>query len=237
MDEGTINGAAIEAIRDLELDCEIKEVRQPAGDDVWCIQFSGKYGQFCAEFKNQFGEESSHQVIREKIKGHLIKQINKIRSGTGRKRKPAVVETSESRETESGILATPLKMIGEVFDRVAGVTGTVVNQATTVAETARATVADAASNLSPVMIEVRSKTRAIRKRAFGKKRASGSAKKKTVKADKAKPAKTKKAIKRAAPSARKQAKKARKVAGKTGGKTAGRAQKAKTTKKTSRRGK
>ena len=231
MDEGTINGAAIEAIRDLELDCEIKEVSQPAGGDVWCIQFSGKYGQFSDTFKNQFGEESSHLIIREKLKGHLIKQINKIRSGTGRKRKSPVAETSESRETESGILAAPLKIIGEVFDRVAGITGIVINQATTVAETARETVADAASNLSPVTIEVRSKTRAV------KKSAPRSAKKKSTKAAKARPAKTKKVTKRGALHTRKQAKKARKVAGKTGGKTTGRSQKAKTSKKPSRRGK
>ena len=236
MDERAINGAAIEAIKDLELDCEIKEVLKPSGGDEWCIQFSGKYGQFCDEFKNQFDEESSHQLIREKIKSHLIKQISKIRSGTGRKRKSTVTEADESRETESGILAAPLEMVGEVFDRITGITGIVINQATTVAETARDAVADAASNLSPVTIEVRSKTRTAAKRAS--KRTPGSVKKKSVKAAKARPAKTKKATKKGVASGtRRVGKKARQVAGISSGKSSGRAQKAKATKKHSRRGK
>jgi hypothetical protein len=232
MDERAINGAAIEAIRDLELDCEIKEVRRSSGVDEWCIEFSGKYGQFCDKFQNQFGEQSSHQVIREKIKGHLIKQVNKIRSSTGRKRKPAVIETGARRAPESGILTAPLRMMGEMFDRVASITGIAINQASTVAETARDAVADAASNMNPVTIEARSRTRAV-------KRASGSARKKTAKAAQAKSAKTKKAARRVARNVHKQAKKARKAAGKI----AVQARKAKATKKTaaskktSRRGK
>src|SRR5215212_2537961 len=110
MDERAINGAAIEAIKDLELDCEIKEVRQLAGKDEWCIQFSGKYGQFCDDFKNQFGKENSASVIREKIKSHLLKQVSKIRSGTGRRRRPVAADTGDAREPDGGILAAPLKM-------------------------------------------------------------------------------------------------------------------------------
>ena len=236
MDERAINGAAIEAIRDLELDCEIKEVLSPAGGDEWCIRFSGKYGQVCDEFKNQFGEESSHQAIREKIKSHLIKQISKIRSGTGRKRKSTSVESGETRQTESGLLAAPLKLVGEMFDRISGLTGIVINQATTAAEAARDAVADASSNLPPMTIEVRSKTRRSEKKA------SRPARKRSVKAAKASSAKTGKAARRAAPGASKSAKKARKkVAGKTSrknsAKTGGRAQKAKATKKSARRGK
>jgi hypothetical protein len=226
MDERAINGAAIEAIRDLELDCEIKEVCQRAGRDEWCIQFSGKYGQFCDRFMNQFGKESSSEVIREKVKSYLIKQVNKIRVTTGRRRKPAVADTSEKREPESGILAAPLKLIGELFDRAAAITGGVISQASTVAETARDAVADVAANINPVTIEVRSTTREV------KRNASGSATGKTVKASKATPAKAKKATKRITRPAGKQSKKAGKVAGKT----AGRAKKAKAT-KTSRRGK
>ncbi|MDT4898235.1 MAG: hypothetical protein QOH25_3312 [Acidobacteriota bacterium] len=228
MDERAINGAAIEAIKDLELDCEIKEVRQAGSENEWCIQFSDKYGQFCDDFKNQFGKENSPQVIREKIKSHLIKQVNKIRSGTGRKRKPAATATNESRQPESGILAAPLKMIGEVFGRASGIAGEVINQASTLAETARDTVSEAAANLSPVTIEVRSTTTRARQ-----KRASGSARKKPVKAARATPAKAKQASKRVTRQAGKQAKKTGKVAGKT----ASRAKKAKTTKKTLRRGK
>jgi hypothetical protein len=232
MDERAINGAAIEAIRDLELDCEIKEVVQASGADQWCIQFSGKYGQFCDEFKNQFGEESSPQVLREKIKSHLIKQVSKIRSGTGRKRKAVTVETEESRETGSKLLAEPLRMVGEVFERLTGITGIVVDQATTAAETARDALADAASNLSPLTIEVRGKTRRSETRA------PTTASKTSTRTAKGKSASPRKATKRAAPAARKQAKKAsKKAAAKAAGKAVGRAQKAKAAKKSSRPGK
>jgi hypothetical protein len=219
MDERAINGAAIEAIRDLELDCEIKDVCQRSGGEEWCIQFSGKYGQFCDKFKNQFEEESSPQVIREKIKSHLIKQVNKIRSSTGRKRKPAVSEESESRSSEGGILSTPLKMIGEVFDRVTGIAGGVISQAATVAETARDAVADVAANISPVTVEVRSTTRTSEKRASG-----SPSRKKPAEPARSNSAKAKKATKRVARGASKQAKKtAKKSAKKSARKNAHRA--------------
>jgi hypothetical protein len=201
MDEQAINGAAIAAINDLQLDCEIKEVCQSSGGDEWCVQFSGKYGRFCDGYKNQFGKESSAEVVREKIKGYLIKQVNKIRTTTGRRRKPAVADSGEKREAESGIFTAPLKIVEELFDRAVGIAGGVVSQASNVAETARETVADVASNISPVTIEVRSTTRAV------KKRASGSTARKTVKARKAAPAKAKKATKRVTRRAGKQAKK------------------------------
>jgi hypothetical protein len=229
MDEQAINGAAIAAINDLQLDCEIKDVCQSSGGDEWCVQFSGKYGRFCDGFKNQFGKESSAEVIREKIKGYLIKQVNKIRTTTGRRRKSAVVDSGEKHETESSIFTAPLKIVEELFDRAVSIAGGVVSQASNVAETARETVADVASNISPITIEVRSTTRAVQKRA------SGSAPGKTVKATSSKSVKAKKAAKRVTRRAGKQAKKVgKKLASKT---AAGRAKKTKTTKKTSGRGK
>ncbi len=206
MDERAINGAAIAAISDLQLDCEIKDVCQSAGGDEWCIQFSGKYGHFCDGFKNQFGKENSAEIIREKIKGYLIKQVNKIRTTTGRRRKPAVADTREKREPVSGILAAPFKLVEELFDRAASIAGGVLSQASTVAETARDAVADVAANLTPVIIEVRSTTRAV------KKSSSGKTARKAVKASKAAPAKTKKATKR---TTRQAGKRAKKVAKKT----------------------
>jgi hypothetical protein len=211
MDERAINGAAIEAIHDLKLDCEIKDVCRRSGGEEWCIQFSGKYGQFCDKFKNQFDEESSPQVMREKIKSYLIKQVSKIRSSTGRKRKPAVKDSSESRPSEGGILSAPLKMLGEVFDRVTGIAGGVMEQAATVAGTARDAVADVAANIPPVTIEVKSVTRTSEKRP-----SRSTAKKKTAKQAKPKAAKAKKATRRVVRSASKQAKKtAKKSVGKT----------------------
>jgi|ERR1044071_392764 hypothetical protein len=205
MDERAINGAAIAAINDLQLDCEIKDVCKSAGGDEWCIQFSGKYGQYCDGFKNQFGKESSSKVIREKIKGYLIKQVNKIRTTTGRRRRPAVADTSEKREPVSGIFAAPLKLVEELFDRAAGIASGVVSQASTVAETARDAVADVAANITPVTIEVRSTTRAVKKRV-----SVGPTKRKAVKATKTAKAKAKKAAKRVSRKAGKKAGKAAK---------------------------
>jgi hypothetical protein len=226
MDERAINGAAIEAINDLQLDCEIKDVCKSGDGDEWCIQFSGKYGRFCDGFKNQFEKESSSEVMREKIKSYLIKQVNKIRRTTGRRRKPTVGDTSEKREPESSIFSAPLKIIEELFDRAVGITGGVVSQASAVAETARDAVADVASNIPPVTIEVRSTTRKVEKRA------SRPTARKAAKATKATSAKAKKATKRVTRRAGKQAKEA----GKAAKKTTGRAKKAKASKKSSRRG-
>jgi hypothetical protein len=202
MDERSINGAAIRAIHDLELDCEIKDVCQSSGRDEWCIQFSGKYGQFCDDFRNQFGKENSSQVIREKIKSHLLKQVSKIRSSTGRRRKPAVNDATESRDAGSDLLNAPLQFVKEAFNRATGIAGEVINQASNVAETARDVVADVATNISPVTIEVRSTTREV------KKRTSSSSRRKTVKAAKKAASKTVKAAGRVTKRVSKQAKKA-----------------------------
>ena len=210
MDERAVNGAAIAAVNALQLDCEIKDVCRSSGGDEWCIQFSGKYGRFCDGFKNQFGEESSAEVIREKIKGYLIKQVNKLRSTTGRRRRPAVAESREKHETESSIFTAPLKLVEELFDRAVSIAGGVVGQAANVAETARDAVADVAANITPVTIEVRSTRRAVKKRV-----SAGSTTKKAVKATKAAAGKAKKASKRVTRRVGKQAKKASKVAKKS----------------------
>ncbi len=150
MDERAINGAAIEAIRDLEVDCEIKEVCKGSEADEWCVQFSGKYGSFCDKFQNQFGQENSPEVMREKIKAFLIKQVAKIRSSTGRKRKP-VAAAGDDRDSASRLLTEPLKLVGEVFSRATGMATQVVSQASAVAETARATLSAAdLGNTNPV---------------------------------------------------------------------------------------
>jgi hypothetical protein len=207
MDERTINGAAIEAISALELDCEIKEVCKGAGKDEWCVQFSGQYGQLCDDFKNQFGKENSPRVIREKIKSHLLKQVSKLRSSTGRRRRrPAIADASQSRESAGDILTSPLKLVKEVFNRATGIAGEVVNQASTVVETARETIADAASNIVPLTIEVRSTTPAR------KKSAPRSSKSRAARAKKKTTAKAKKHAKRIARGAGKKGEKARKTA-------------------------
>ena len=230
MDERAINGAAIEAINDLDLNCEIKEVCKGSGEDEWCIQFSGKYGQFCDNFQNQFKQENSAQVIREKIKAHLIKQVAKIRGNTGRRRKPAVAEALESRDGAGGLLAEPLKMAGEVLGRATGIAGEVISQASAIAETARATLAAAdLDRLAPATIEVRSTTREAQPRA------PRSSKKSTGRTRIVTSAKAKKTTKRAAQKAGKQAKSAKASVKKTTARTKKAIKKA--SRKNSRRGK
>ena len=142
MDERAVNGAAIEAIHDLAVDCEIKDVCKGSGEGEWCVQFSGKYGRFCDNFRNQFGQENGPEVMREKIKAFLIKQVAKIRGNTGRKRKP-VRDAAEDRKSAGGLLSEPLKLVGEVLGRATGMATQVVGQASAVAETARATLSAA----------------------------------------------------------------------------------------------
>jgi hypothetical protein len=211
MDERAVNGAAIQAINDLQLDCEIKDVCKSPDGDEWCIQFSGKYGQFCDGFKNQFEKESSTEVMREKIKGYLIKQVNKISRTTGRRRRPAVVDAPENREPESGILSAPLKIIQDLFDNAVSIAGGVASQASAAAETARDVVSDVASNIPPVTITVGSTARKVEKRP------AATAARKAVKATKATSAKAKKAAKQITRRAGKQAKKAAGAAKKAAG--------------------
>ncbi|HKR01507.1 MAG TPA: hypothetical protein VJT09_12590 [Pyrinomonadaceae bacterium] len=214
MDERSINGAAIRAIHDLEIDCEIKDVCRPSGKEEWCIQFSGKYGQFCDDFKNQFGKENSIQVIREKIKSHLLKQVSKIRSSTGRRRRPAASAAEESTRPGSDLLSAPLELVKEAYNRAAGIAGTVFNQASAVAETAREVVSDAASSINPVTIEVRSETRRVEKKARASskrktKKAGGRAAKRAGKQTKKRAAPAKKSARRTRKAASKTARKAR----------------------------
>jgi hypothetical protein len=224
MDERAINGAAIEAIHDLEMDCEIREVCKGSEADEWCVQFSGKYGSFCDKFRNQFGQENSPEVMREKIKSYLIKQVAKIRSSTGRKRKPAA-GAGEGRDSASRMLTEPLKLAGEVLSRATGMATQVVSQASSVAETARATLSAAdLGDTNPVTAGVQAT--AIETQPKAPPKTTGRT---IIKA----PAKAKKATKRAAPQARKGVKKTSAKASKTAARVKKAAKKA--SRKSSRR--
>ncbi|PYS48053.1 MAG: hypothetical protein DMF68_14330 [Acidobacteria bacterium] len=189
MDERTIKRAAFEAVGDLELDCEIKEVcRSPDGSE-WYVQFSGNYSQFCDEFQDQFERDNSVEVVREKIKRHLIKQVDKIRRTAGKARRPK----SADQHADSNIIASPLDVIGDVISRASGIAGDVIEQAAGVAGAARETLSSVAENISPVTVEIKSssstkakKPRASQARTTAKKRRSASHKRsKKTKASKA----------------------------------------------------
>ena len=211
MDEKSIKRAAGKALNDLELECEVREVCRSPGGDQWCIQFSGSYSQFCDKFQDQFERDNSLLVVREKIKRHLLKQVDKLRRSTGKSRRPKP-HPAEPPRTESNLLAAPLQMIGEVLDRASQITGSVVEQAAGVADAARQTIAHMSDEIVPVKIEVRSSSGAEVEKPR---------KPSTRKAAKAKKAQTKRGIKtprKAESRASKQAKKMSKAAAKSGSK-------------------
>src|ERR671939_1791524 len=152
MDEESIKRAAGEAINDLQLDCEIKEVcRSPDGSE-WCVQLAGNYGQFCDEFKNQFGRENSFAVTREKIKSYLLKQVVKIRSSTGRKRMGGNTMAEKRKRSGGSALTAPLKVVEEVVGQATEMASPVMDQAAAVTKTALDTAASAAQSIIPTGI-------------------------------------------------------------------------------------
>ncbi|HEX8891095.1 MAG TPA: hypothetical protein VF779_18250 [Pyrinomonadaceae bacterium] len=150
MNEKSIKLAAQKAVNDLELECEVKEIcRSPSGDE-WCVQFSGNYSQFCDKFQDQFDKDNSPLVIREKVKRHLLKQVDKIRRSTGKTRRPKAKDDAQT-EGASGILGAPLKMIGDVLGGATQVAGDIIDRASSVADAARKTVANMDSEIVPTL--------------------------------------------------------------------------------------
>lgn len=138
LNEQSIRDAAAAALRDLQLDVEVKAVAADGKD--WCIQFTADYNQFCDNFRDQFDKENSFEVMREKVKRYVLKQQqNKIRAGVrirrGKAERPAPQATN--------LFETTLQAIEGIASQTAAVTGEVVRQATRLPETARKTLDEA----------------------------------------------------------------------------------------------
>jgi hypothetical protein len=228
MDEQAITRAAEEAVNDLQLDCKINKVSRSTSGDLWCIQFSGKYGQFCDDLKNQFGKENSARVVQEKIKSHLLKQVIRIRSSTGKSRGPRTNPSDEGL-AQSSVMSAPLKMIEDAFTRASQIAGEVVQQVAGVAGVARETVANAAESISPVTVEIRSDSKVTAKES---RRSSARKHTRAAKATSHKVAKKTRSVSRKVV---KKARKASKVSAKVSGK--GKKAAAKRAKKNVRRAK
>jgi hypothetical protein len=226
MDEQAIKRAAEEAVNDLQLDCEIKNVCRSPNKEEWCIQFSGKYGQLCDDFKNQFEKENSHVVIREKIKSHLLKQVSKISRSTGKSRRGRARPPDEDQSQSA--LAAPIKMIEEAFGRASEIAGEVVRQVSSAADVALETAESVAESVSPATVEIESGSSAIAKGA------RSSRLRKPVKAAKAA---SRKSSKRPRSVSRKKAGKQAKKAGKAIAKAVGKAKKSSAKKPARRTGK
>lgn len=161
MDEKIITCAAEAAIEDLQLDCGVEGVRHLSGDVEWCVEFSGKYGPLRDDFKNQFDKENGSKVIREKIKRHLLEQVTKIRSNTGKTKRPRSM--SKGKRDQGPGSESSYKFIDEAFDRASRLANQVVERVSGVAGATREAVSDIAEKLTPVTIEVQTVAPSTRK--------------------------------------------------------------------------
>jgi hypothetical protein len=135
--EQLIMDAAAAALSDLQLDVEAREVVADGND--WCVRFSAEYSQFCDSFHDQYGKENSFELIREKIKRHILKhQQQKIRAGVRIRR-----GKTEQRAQPPSLFETAAKAIGEVAGQTAEITGEIINQAARLPETALKVVDEA----------------------------------------------------------------------------------------------
>lgn len=156
MDKEEIKRAASEAVKDLQLDCEITEISSPIGKDIWCIQFTGSYGQFCDSFHDKAGKENSARLIREKIKRFFLKQRKPARIVRGRS--SAARERGGSSSGGSGgqsnLLGTLLEVGEGAIRQAARIGGEVIERATTVNRTVLETEADWIQTISPTAAEL-----------------------------------------------------------------------------------
>jgi hypothetical protein len=135
----------VAATHDLQLDIEVKTI--VADGDNWCVQFSTEYSQFCDTFRDQFGKENSFELIREKIKRHILKQQqNKIRAGVRIRR-----GKQERRAEPATLFETTVKAIGGIAGQTAELTGEIINQASKLPETALKALDETAKVVSTVI--------------------------------------------------------------------------------------
>ena len=139
LDEQEITKAARAALEDLQLETEVKSVA--AEGERWCVQFTADYNQFCDNFRDQFGKANSPELIREKIKRHILKQQqSKIRAGVRvRKVKP------QPSAAPDNFLETAWKTIEGVVGQTADAAGEIVNQALGLPQQALTAIAETPS--------------------------------------------------------------------------------------------
>src|SRR5215210_3106745 len=134
MDKEEITRAAREAVNDLQLDCEVTEITRPIGKDIWCIQFTGSFGQFCDSFHDKDGKDNSARVVREKIKRFFLKQRKPTRIVRGRSTAARDRRSSSGGgnllgtllEAGEGAIKQAARIGGEVIERAANVNRTVL---------------------------------------------------------------------------------------------------------------
>jgi len=70
--EKELSRAARRAINDLELPCEVVNVRSIPGSTDWHIRFTPGYGQFSGSIHDDSGRRYSDYEITEILKTHLL---------------------------------------------------------------------------------------------------------------------------------------------------------------------
>ena len=131
LDEQVITRAAEEAVNDLQLNCRVEKVFQhPRSKEKWCIQFTGEYGQFCNEFRNQQGQQNSPELIREKVKSFFLRMRKPVRIRRGSSH-----QVNRSRQ-ESILSSAPLEIVGQAIDQTTRLVGDVINQVSGLARSA-----------------------------------------------------------------------------------------------------
>jgi hypothetical protein len=179
MDEKMITSAAEAAVNDLQLDCQVASVYRRK--DAWCIKFSGSYREFCDQFRSRYGEENSAEVVREKVKRHLLKSPKP----TGRRR--GFASRSLNAGPGNSLLNLPRQFAGGAIEQATRLAGEIFDGTVNAAETALKTVEDAASTAAQAASEVLSSKKQARpsaKKKKTRKSATKSAAKRTRKSNK-----------------------------------------------------
>jgi hypothetical protein len=147
LNKQSIKDAAAAALHDLQLDVEAKSVS--ADGDSWCIQFTAEYSRFCDTFHDQFGKPNSFELVREKVKRHILKQQqNKIRAGVRIRRGKA-----ERPAPPPSLFETTVKAIEGIASQTAAITGEIVSQASSLPETALRTLDEAATAVRTIVTQ------------------------------------------------------------------------------------
>lgn len=143
LDEQAIREAAAAALLDLQLDVGIESVC--ADGERWRVQFTAEYHQLCDSFRDRLGKENSFELIREKVKRHLLKQQqSKIRASVRIRRGQPKASPSTGNPLE-----TAVKTIEGIAGQTAGVAGEIISRAVQFPERVLTALDDATQAVLP----------------------------------------------------------------------------------------
>ena len=74
IDEHSLTCAALKAIAELDLPCEVTSVFEVPEQAEWCIEFTPCYGLLCVQGRDQDGVDFSPEEIIKTIKAHLARR-------------------------------------------------------------------------------------------------------------------------------------------------------------------